>query len=186
MAIRPQTRPFTVEEYHRMAQAGILGEDDRVELINGQIVQMNAIGSYHAAVVDRLTALLTSTTAGRAIVRVQNPVRLGDLSEPEPDLALLRPRVDYYRDAHPGPTDVFLLIEVADSSLDYDRATKAVLYAAAGVLETWIVDLEHGHVETLRNPAADGYALRLVVPSGGEVSPLALPGPGLAVADILG
>ena len=186
MAVRPETRLFTVEEYYRMAEAGILGEDDRVELIHGEIVKMNAIGSYHAACVDRLTALLSARVAGRAIVRVQSPVRLGELSQPEPDLALLRPRADYYREGHPGAAEVLLLIEVADTSLGYDRTTKASLYAETGVSETWIVDLEHAHVETLRHPGADGFAERLVVPSGFEVSPLALPDIVLAVADILG
>jgi len=111
MVVRPQPRLFTVEEYHRMGEVGILGEDDRVELINGEIVRMNPIGSPHAGCVNRLNALLSRHFAGQAVVQVQNPVRASDLSEPQPDLGLLRFRSDYYAERHPRPSDVLLLIE---------------------------------------------------------------------------
>ncbi len=112
MAVRPQPRLFTVEEYDRMVEAGILGENERVELVSGGIVQMTAIGSRQAACVNRLNALFSKHVSDRAIIQVQNPVRASELSEPEPDLGLLRPRSDYYAAAHPGAGDVFLLIEV--------------------------------------------------------------------------
>jgi len=115
---------FTVEEYHRMGQAGILSEDDRVELIEGEIVEMAPVGSRHAACVKRLNALLSRRAGGRALVSVQDPIRLGEHSEPQPDLALLKPREDFYAAAHPGPEDVLLVIEVAETSLEYDREVK--------------------------------------------------------------
>lgn len=186
MAVRPQPRLFTVEEYDRMGEAGILGEDDRVELINGEIVQMTPIGSHHAACVHRLVALLSKHVAGRAIVLVQNPVRASELSEPQPDLGLLRLRDDFYAEAHPGPDDVHLLVEVADSSLDYDRSVKAALYAAAGVPELWIVDLACRQIESCRLPGADGYREVRQVAAGGRLAPLAFPDVSLAVNDIVG
>jgi Uma2 family endonuclease len=131
---------FTVAEYHRMAEAGILGEDSRVELIRGQIVDMAPIGAPHLGMVNRLTRLLPSVLSGRGLLSVQNPVRLNDGSEPEPDVVVLRPRTDDYETATPCPSDVLLLIEVADSNLDDDRGIKAPLYAEDGVAECWIVN----------------------------------------------
>lgn len=119
MAVRPQAHLFTVEDYHRMGEAGILGEDDRVEFINGEIVQMTAIGSRHAGCVRRLIALLSRLVATRAIVDVQDPVECNNLSEPQPDLAVLAARADFYSQAHPRPADVLLLIEVSDCGLSY-------------------------------------------------------------------
>lgn len=186
MVIRPQPRLFTVDEYDRMADAGILGENDRVELINGKIVRMTAVGSRHAACVDRLTALLSRLLADRAIVRVQSPVRVSELSEPEPDLALLAPRDDWYAGGHPGPADALLIIEVADSSLDFDRSVKASLYAAAGVTELWIVDQTLGALETFRQPGPDGYASVRRVAPGDYLAPAAFPDVAVAVGDIFG
>ncbi len=133
MTPRLLRRPFTVAEYHRMAEAGVLGEDDRVELLEGEIVQMTPIGSRHAACVARLTHLFVDRLQGRAQVNVQNPVHLSERSEPQPDLALLRPRPDFYARAHPGPADVLLLVEVAETSSDVDWTVKIPLYAGAGV-----------------------------------------------------
>jgi Uma2 family endonuclease len=166
---------FSVEDYHRMAQAGILGEDDRVELIEGEVVQMSPIGPRHAAQVARLQALLQEAVGRRAIVWVQNPLRLGEHSEPEPDLALLRPREDYYAAAHPGPEDVLLVVEVADTSADYDRQVKVPLYARHGIAEAWLLDLERGQVEVYRRPSAGGYGERRVLGPGDALSPLAFP-----------
>lgn len=118
MAVRLLRRSFTVEEYYRMAQAGILTEDDRVELIEGEIIKMTPLGSRHAACVDRLTQLFSARIRGQAIVRVQNPIRLSERSEPQPDLALLRFRPDFYATAHPGPQDVLMVVEVAETSVD--------------------------------------------------------------------
>ena len=118
-------RPITVTEYHRMGEVGILGDRDRVELIEGELVAMSPIGSYHHGTVNKLTHALVQAVGERAVVSVQGPVRLDEFSEPEPDFALLKPRPDFYQDAHAGPADVLMLIEVADTSLNYDRAVSA-------------------------------------------------------------
>jgi Uma2 family endonuclease len=169
-------RPITVTEYHRMGEVGILGERDRVELIEGELVAMSPIGSHHHGTVNQLTHALVHEVGDRAIVSVQGPVRLDDLSEPEPDFALLKPRPDFYRDAHARPTDVLLVIEVADTSLNYDRAVKRMLYARHAIPEFWIVDLTSGEVEVCREPKADGYAAVQRVGREGELEPELLPG----------
>ena len=186
MVTRPQHRLFTVEDYYRMAQVGILGEDDRVELIEGEIIQMTAIGSRHAACVDRLTATFVRALASRVVVHVQNPVRLSELSEPQPDLALLKPRGDYYQERHPGPDDVLLVVEVADSSLEYDRSVKLPLYAAAGVQEVWVIDLTRDRVESFRIPDAAGYLEAWVLEAQDTVAPLAFPDVTVSVRDVVG
>jgi Uma2 family endonuclease len=169
-------RPITVTEYHRMGEVGILGERDRVELIEGELVAMSPIGSYHTGTIITLNHLLVHAVGERAMVSVQNPVRLDDLSEPEPDFALLRPRADRYRDAHAQQADVLLLIEVADTSLNYDRAVKRALYARHAIPEFWIVDLTSGEVEVCRQPKADGYAAVKRVGRDGALEPELLPG----------
>ena len=150
-------RTFTAEEYHRMVTAGILAEDDRVELIEGEIVRMSPIGSPHAACVDRLNALFTRRLARRATVRVQSPIALDGRSEPQPDVTVLRPREDYYAPQHPGPADILLVIEVVDTSGEYDRGTKLPLYARAGIREVWIVDVVHYTIEVYRRHALRTY-----------------------------
>ena len=157
MSIALATRRFTVEEYHRMGEAGILGPEDRVELLDGEVVEMSPIGREHAACVARLDQYFQLRLQGRVHVRVQNPVRLSDHSEPEPDVALVRPHEDFYVAGHPSPADVFLLVEVADSSLAYDRRTKVPQYAAAGIPEVWVVDLTTRTVEVFRRPGPKGY-----------------------------
>ncbi len=179
-------RKFTVEEYHRLAEVGILGEDDRVELIDGEIVQMSPIGNRHAGTVDFLAEHFLKTVGGRGQVRVQNPVRLGEDSEPQPDLALLRPRGDYYRGGHPGPEDVLLVVEVAETSADYDREVKLLLYARWGVPEAWLVDLEQDRIEVYRSPSPEGYREVQVVARGEQVAPAAFPEAKLRVDDLLG
>jgi Uma2 family endonuclease len=169
-------RPITVTEYHRMGEVGILGERDRVELIEGELVAMSPIGSYHHGTVNQLTHALVHAVGERAIVSVQGPVRLDDLSEPEPDFALLKPRPDFYRDAHAQPADVLLLIEVADTSLNYDRNVKRMLYARHAIPEFWIVDLTSREVEVCRAPKADGYAAVQRVGREDELEPELLPG----------
>ncbi|TVR57587.1 MAG: Uma2 family endonuclease [Gemmatimonadales bacterium] len=179
------TRRFTVDEYYRMAEAGILGVGERVELIDGEIVQMAAIGSRHAGCVKRLLRLFVRGVGDRAIVQVQDPVRLSDLSEPQPDLAVLRPRTDDYTTAHPGPDDVLLVVEVADATVEVDRGTKAPLYAAAGIGEYWLVDLPHDEIQVFRTPTPDGYRDVRSYRRGDVLRPSALPGMGVPVADIL-
>ena len=186
MAQLAPTRRFNVHEYHRMAVAGILTEDDRVELIEGEIVEMPPIGSRHAACVDRLTRLFSSQVGDAALVRVQNPVRLNDVSEPEPDLALLEPRNDFYAAAHPGPGEVLLVVQVADTSVGYDRAVKIPLNARAGIRELWLVDLERERIEVLRQPAGGSYRSVRTHRRGGRLTVEALPGLEFPVDAILG
>ena len=168
-------RPITVAEYHRMGEVGILGERDRVELIEGEFVARSPIGSQHSGAVITLSHVLCSAVGTRALVSVQNPVRLDDFSEPEPDFALLRPRPDNFRDAHPQPADVLLLIEIADISLNYDRTVKRALYARHAIPEFWIVDLTAGEVEICRQPQADGYVTVDRTGRDGMLEPQLLP-----------
>lgn len=178
-------RRFTVAEYYRMAEVGILAPDERVELLDGEIIQVSPIGSRHAACVDRVNQLFIPARP-RAIVRVQGPIRLDDYSEPEPDLALLRPRADFYAMGHPGPADVFLIVEVMDTSAASDRTVKLALYARAGIAEVWLVDLNRGLVEVHRQPSAAGFGEILTFRRGQTVSPLAFPDLALDVDVILG
>src|SRR5437870_5978990 len=137
MAVEIAKRCFNVAEYYRMAEAGILTEEDHVELIDGEIVAMSPVGSRHAACVKRLNRILGRRVGDLVVVGVQDPIGLDDYSEPEPDISLLRPRADFYSEAHPIPSDVLMIIEVADSSDLYDREVKVPLYARAGIPETW-------------------------------------------------
>src|SRR6266436_6794057 len=179
-------RRFTLDEYHRMAEAGILNRGDRVELIRGEIVQMTAIGSDHASCVARLSHLLIERLHGRIILWPQNPLVIVPDSEPEPDIVMLGYRDDFYRHALPGPDDVALLIEVANTSLRYDRHVKGPLYAEAGVRDYWIVDLEGEAVEIYREPVAGAFRLTERGARGGTLTPLAFPDTPLAAADVLG
>ena len=158
MTVRVERRPFDVHEYHRMAEARVIPEDDRVELVEEEIVKMAAVGSRHAACVKGLNAQLGGLVGADAIVAVQDPVRLDDLSEPEPDVALLKPRDDFYAGGHPTPGDVLLLIEVADTPLEYDREIKLPLYARAGIAQVWLVDLNAEAIETYARPEGGAYA----------------------------
>jgi len=148
---------YTVTDYYRMVQTGILQTDDRVELIEGSIIDRVPIGSLHGGVVNHLNKLLNSSVGDNAIVSVQNPVRLSDLSEPEPDIALLKPRDDFYASAHPGPQDILLMVEVAQSSLDYDREIKLPLYARHGIAVTWLIDLDAKKIFCYSNIEAERY-----------------------------
>ncbi|WP_447974948.1 Uma2 family endonuclease [Nitrospira sp. Kam-Ns4a] len=186
MAVQLSRRLFTVEEYYRMAQAGILSEDDRVELLDGEIVEMSPIGSRHASCVDRLMRWFDRRVGDRAIVRVQNPIRLGEHSELQPDLALLKPRPDFYAEAHPCPADVLLLIEVAETSADIDREVKLPLYARSGVVEVWLVDLSTEQVEIYRTPAPHGYQECRTLRRGDQLAPQALPDLACSVDAVLG
>lgn len=163
----PMRHRFDVGDYYRMAEVGILSRADRVELIEGEIVDMAPIGSAHAGTTDQLSRLVARAFAdGLVHVRVQGPLRLDAHNEPEPDLMLLRPRGDGYRNSHPTAADVLLLVEVADSSLAYDRGPKLLLYARHGVPEVWVVDLHGRAVEIWREPGPQGYAERSRVTEG--------------------
>lgn len=151
-----RTLRFTTESYHQLVDSGILGEDDRTELLDGEVFFKTPIDSRHAGCVNRLVRLI-SRLLEDLLVASQNPVRLSDRSEPEPDVAVLRYREDDYSSAHPTPSDVLLLIEVANTSLALDRDLKAPLYAAAGIPELWIVDLTGEAVELYQDPDPAGY-----------------------------
>ena len=183
--VLPRHRRFTVDEYHRMAEAGILHEGDRVELIDGEVYEMAPIGSRHAACVRRLNELFGERLRRTAIVAVQDPVRLSQTSEPQPDIALLRRREDRYAAAHPGPEDIFLIVEVGDSSAAWDRERKVPAYASAGVPEVWLVDLEVGVLEAYRHPQRGAYAEVERHGHDGTVSPAAFPEVSVLVADLL-
>jgi Uma2 family endonuclease len=186
MAVALDRRLFTVDEYHLMVRAGILAEDDRVELIRGEVVRMTPIGRHHAATVDRLNRLFTSKLGERVIVRVQGPVPIAPDSEPQPDVSLLRPRSDFYRDTPLRPPDVFLVIEVADSSLATDRGVKVPLYAEAGLREAWLLDLAAERVEVHRGPGPAGWRESFTLRRGQTLAPEAFPDLTLTVDDLLG
>lgn len=168
-----------------MAEAGVLRPEARVELLDGQIVDMAPIGPLHGGTVNRLARFFIRCSRDRWFTSVQNPLRLNPDSEPQPDLLLLRPRGDDYLDRHPVPDDVFLLIEVSDSTLEFDRNQKLPAYARAGVPEVWIIDLNAGAVEVHRDPQFLGFESKSVLHSGETARPLAFPDVDVAVADLL-
>lgn len=181
----PTARKFTVDEYYRMAEVGILKRDERVELIEGEIVVMPPIGPEHAWNVDVANEFLIRNALDRYYVRSQNPVRLNDHSEPEPDVALVRRRAEGYGAAHPTPADVLLIIEVADSSLGYDRDVKAHIYGRAGVPETWVKNLREDCIERFTEPGDDGYARHTVHRRGETLTPVAVPDLEVDVGELL-
>jgi Uma2 family endonuclease len=187
MAVTLKRRRFTLDEYHRMGETGILGADDRVELIEGEIIEMTPIGSRHAGIVARIHHLFSTRLGARAVVWSQNPLLLVRFqSEPEPDVMLLAPRTDFYAARLPEPPDVRLLIEVADSSLPYDRRTKLPLYARAGVAEAWLVDLDAGRLEIHLGAGGARYS-NVRTPRADEIfSPVAFPDLTLTLRDLLG
>jgi Uma2 family endonuclease len=167
----PARHRLDVDDYHRMADAGILGEDDRVELIDGDLIDMAPIGQGHAAVVSGLNEAFVLACAGRAIVWPQSPIRLNRTTEPQPDLAVLRRRADFYATGErPGPADVLLVVEVADTSLRFDRTVKLPLYARAGIGELWIIDLPRRVLDAYRKPAGDGYGENTTHHAGDSVA----------------
>jgi len=180
-----QRRRFTRQEYHAMVDAGILDEDSRVELIEGTIIEMSPIRAPHSGAVNRLNALLQARLGGQVIVSVQNPFASGEYSEPQPDVCLLKVKSDFYSTEHPLPSDILLAIEVADTSLRYDRNVKMPLYASWGIAEAWIVNVSAGSLEVYRDPHADGYRSLMKLSAGDAVSPLAFPDVTLDVAAIL-
>jgi len=175
---------FTADEYERMGEVGILHEDDRVELIDGEIVQMAAIGAKHFRCVNRLNRLLVLALGTTASVSVQNPVRLSDITMPQPDLAVLHGQdVD---DTVALPEDVYLVIEVSDSTLASDRSTKLPSYARAGIAEAWIVDLKAGRIERHTDPGTTGYRLIAILERGDTLASTVLPAIAISVDVVLG
>jgi hypothetical protein len=176
-------RLFTVEEYHRMAEAGILGANERVELIEGEIIEMAPIGPRHAGGVINANRLFITRLGDRAVVSPQNPVVIRPRSEPQPDLLLLRPRAVSYSRELPASHDVLLAVEVADATVRFDRLVKARLYARAGIPEFWLCLAMDGAIEVYRGPGADAYASVTLHGPGQTVSPLAFPDVSFAVTD---
>jgi Uma2 family endonuclease len=168
----PRRHRITVEEYHRMAEVGLLAPDARVELIEGVIIEMPPIGSRHSAAVSRLIRLLGRAIGDRAIVQCQGAIQLGDLSEPQPDFALLAPREDFYEQQCPTAADILLAIEVSDTTAHYDLHTKMSLYAAHGIRELWVVDVERRQLHVFRNPAGASYG-EVLAPDKPGVMPIA-------------
>jgi Uma2 family endonuclease len=186
MAVQVAKHLFDVSEYHRLAQAGIFLEDDRVELINGEVVEMSPIGSRHAACV-RAIEELSHEKLGRSVhISVQNPILLDDYSEPEPDLAILQRRPDRYARAHPRPEDALLVVEVADTSIDYDRLIKIPLYARAGIPEVWLVDLNQELIGVFCDPRDGEYQTYREFKRGETIASKGVANLNLAVDDILG
>jgi Uma2 family endonuclease len=175
---------LTRQDYYRMGEAGILRQDDRVELLEGQFIDMPPIGPRHAIVTDNLTELLVTGFAGRARVRCHEPVVLDDGSEPQPDVALVRRPWRGYPHTHPAPDDIFLLIEVADGSLAFDSSVKLRLYALAGIREVWIVDLTTDGVLVYRDPSGAGYGSESRVEAPAVLGVAALPGVTIPVAEV--
>ncbi|HYH85320.1 MAG TPA: Uma2 family endonuclease [Pyrinomonadaceae bacterium] len=186
MSVQVAKHSFTVAQYERMGEAGILSENDRVELIEGEIVETSPIGERHAACVDALSEMLREKLQRSVTIRAQNPVRLGEYSEPQPDVAILKRREDFYRNAHPTPADVLLLIEVSDATLEYDRQIKVPLYARAGVPEVWIVNLADERIETYADLAGGVYQTTASAARGEEVQARGVASLRLSVAEVLG
>lgn len=185
LAVFPQKHLTDIAEWHRMGEAGIFSPDSRMELIEGEILHMAPIGFNHAGHVNRLNNFLTLLARGKAVVSVQNPVQLGDLSEPEPDFLLLRPDADFYTTRHPVAADVLLLVEVSDSTLGFDRSQKLRLYATHAIPEYWIVNLIDNCLEVYRQPQDGDYLEKTVLSKADKLNLCSLPEIQVAVSDIL-
>jgi len=186
MSVQILKRLFTVGEYHQMIEVGILAEDDRVELIKGEVVKMSPIGSRHAACVKRLNRLFAERLGKLALISVQDPIHLDEHSEPEPDLALLQPRADFYAQAHPEPEDILLIVEVAETSTDYDRQIKIPMYGQNGITEAWVVNLAANLIEVYRQPSPAGYGQVQHFKRGQSLSPQVFPQLVITVDEVLG
>ena len=184
MLVQTQHR-FNVKEYYRMAETGVLPPDARVELLDGKVIDMSPIGPFHGGVTDYLNEVFAAASKGRWRTRVQNSLRLDDHSEPQPDLVLARPAPDFYRKRHPQPEDVFLLVEVSDSTLETDQEDKIPTYGRAGIPEVWIVNLNELTVEVYREPNFTGYGSKTVLSAGAQANPLAFPDVAVDVAELL-
>jgi len=175
---------LTLDAYHRMIEAGIFGEDDHVELIDGELRVMPPINPGHAGKNNRLIGLFSARIGNHAVIANQNPLPLPEHSEPEPDLMLLRPREDFYESSHPRPEDVLLLVEVADSSRRFDGEVKVPLYARHAIAEVWLLDLKQQRLEVYRDPGPEGYRQVLLPDRSQSVAPLLLPDVEIAVAEL--
>lgn len=186
MSAELKRKLFTVSEYHKMITSGILSERDKVELIRGEVVGMAPIGSRHASYVNRLSNLLKMLLGEKAIISVQNPITLSEYSEPQPDVVVLRPQADFYVNAHPTPSDVFWLIEVAETTMDYDKKVKLPLYAESGVPEVWLVNLPKTRLEVYRFPFEDTYQEIRLYQRGQSLNLNQFPEINVSINDLLG
>lgn len=168
-------RKLSLEEFHRLGAVGILSEDDRIELIDGEMIEMAPIGAPHALMVSRLSRMLNLAVGQDSIVWTQNPIALPSHSEPQPDLALLRPPEDRYRHSLPSAADVLLVVEVADTTLSYDRDVKVPLYARHGISEVWLFDLQGSSLYVYREPRQEQFQQTVTISSNGVVTPILLP-----------
>jgi len=176
---------FSVKEYYRMAETGVLRPDARVELVNGEIIDMSPIGPFHGGVVGRLDRRFNKLSKDRWLVLSQHPLHLGEHSEPQPDLLLLKPITGDYTSRHPRPEDVYLLIEVSDTTLDWDHEEKLPAYGRAGVTEVWVVNLNELIVEVYREPHFTGYGSKTILRAGSQAAPMAFPDAAVDVAELL-
>lgn len=186
MARELAKRWITADEYERMGEAGIFPQDARLELIEGEIFEMSPIGSPHAACVKFLSELLHLLFAETFTVSVQDPIRLNDFSEPQPDVAILRRRGDFYRNAHPTPADILLAIEVADTTVATDRSFKLPLYARAGIPEFWLVNIPDGLLEIYSEPSGDSYLRSEVFGHDAEAQSHTVEGLSVKIGELLG
>ncbi|MCA1620844.1 MAG: Uma2 family endonuclease [Acidobacteria bacterium] len=186
MSVQAVKHSFTVAEYRRMVEVGILSEDDRVELIDGEVLEMSPIREPHAACVDVLNEVVQDRLGRSVNVRVQGPIQLDDYSEPQPDIAILKRRDDFYRHAHPRPEDVLIVIEVSDSTLGFDRKVKVPLYARAGIPETWVVNLPDERIEVYSDPAGGAYQTVRAYARGRRLQSHTLASLRLSVSKVLG
>jgi Uma2 family endonuclease len=179
-------RLFTVEEYYLMYESGVFANGERVELIRGEIIKMAAVGRRHAACVDRCNDVFAYKLGKKVLIRIQNPLALDNTSEPEPDVLLLKRKADFYESGHPRPADVFLLVEVADSTINSDRELKIPIYAEDGITEVWLIDINSACIEVYRHPTAEGYQEFQKFYRGQNLSILAFPDLSITVDEILG
>ena len=186
VSVRIAKKKFTVREYNLMAKTGILQGGDRLELIEGEIVEMSPVGTNHATCVRRLNQLFNRLPEDRVLVDVQNPIELSDRTEPQPDVVLLEPRPDYYQSQHPTASAVLLLVEVSDSTVDFDRKVKIPIYARSQIQEVWLVALVEECIEVYRQPTANGYSLVEKFGRGRQLSPSAFPDFDVSVDFVIG
>ena len=178
-------RQISVQDYHQMAESGILRPDERVELLAGQIIKMAAKGTAHRAAISRIEHLLREYLGDSVLICLQDPIRLDDYSEPEPDVAVVRPDPLYYEDHHPTPAEIFLLIEVADTSLKFDCEVKAPAYSRSGITEYWVLDVNDRKLHVYRSPSANGYQSETILAEALTIAPLAFPDCVITVQELL-
>jgi Uma2 family endonuclease len=178
-------RRLTVQDYHRMAEIGIFAADERVELLDGNLVSMVAKGTAHSSATTRTRRVLEAGLGKHVCVRIQDPVQLDDYSEPEPDIAIAVLDPLEYADHHPQPSEIFLLIEVADTSLAFDLGAKALAYARSGITDYWILDVQARKLFVLRSPTAQGYQSEVVLDETMQITPLAFPDYTVKIREIL-